>query len=599
MALLAVLLGWREIFGPDIGFQLAAGRGVLERGFVLGDTLTWTVAGRPYLDLQWLWQIGVYGAYRALGTAGIVAVSVALTLGAMALLALRSVRRDGTLSAWLPLWLLIFVGANLWEVRPHAASWLLLGAVLWCLEEHRRGARRAVWALPPLLLVWVNVHSLYVLGLVAIVLHAATTLLRERREARPLLLAGGLALLACLVNPFGLQALLYPVRQLWEISGDSLFNRPELGIAEFQSPWSLYHYTANGALALVQPILFLHLGMGVAVLAVALGYRRLGLVDGLVLAAFGYILWQAEKNFGYFAVAAGPSIVAGLRGGVRRPRVETAVAILVTCVCAVLALQVRSGWLYAHQRLPHHRGHAFNQNFLPQRACAFLNAKVPEGKLLNAWDEGGYVAFATRRKTFVDGRTEVMGEEFFRAYLRLLDPATLPFELPRWAPEIVLAPIAEVPGWISFFMAQPGWRLVYADEQDFVFLRQGFAPEVLALRTPEVPPPPPESRDRALARAIALRGPSFFGTLHGTHHDPLVELRWVASWLYREQPAAALASGLEGLERATLPAPRLLKNVMLALLQLGDVARARRCYDALPPELQDPRLGENLRRGNT
>ena len=65
-----------------------------------------------------------------------------------------------------------------------------------------------------------------------------------------------------------------------------------------------------------------------------------------------------------------------------------------------------------------------------------------------------------------------------------------------------------------------------------------------------------------------------------------VELRQVASWLYRNQPVAALASGVEGLERATLPAPRLLRNVMLALVGSGDVARARRVLSALPPELR-------------
>ena len=130
VAVLAALLGWREIFGPDVGFQLAAGRGVLERGFRLGDDLTWTVSGHPYLDLQWLWQVAAYGAYRLSGTAGIVGLNVALTLGAMALIALRSVRREDGVSPWLPVWLLVFAGANLWEVRPHAASWLLLGAVL-------------------------------------------------------------------------------------------------------------------------------------------------------------------------------------------------------------------------------------------------------------------------------------------------------------------------------------------------------------------------------------------------------------------------------------------------------------------------------------
>jgi len=498
----------------------------------------------------------------------------------MALVALRSVRREGAVSPWLPLWLLVFAGANLWEVRPHAASWLLLGAVLLCLE------RRWIWALAPLMAVWVNVHSLYVLGLAAIAIHAGVALVREGRAARPLLLASAVAVLACCLNPFGPQALLYPLRQLWEISGSSLYNRPDLGVVEFQSPWSLFEYTANGALVLLQPILFIHVGAALTVLALLLGYRRLEMVDWLVVAAFGFLLWQAEKNFGYFAVAAGPAVVAGLSARAHAKRGATVLAVAVTGACLLLCLQIRSGWFYAQQRLPHRFGHAFNQSFLPVRACTFLNTGVPEGRLLNAWDEGGFVAFATRRKAFIDGRTEVMGEQFFGSYRRLLDAKTLPFELPRWDPQIVLAPLAEVPEWVTFFLASPDWRLVYADEQDFVFLRRGFAPEVPALAPQRTPAPDPARIDRALDRAIALRPPGFLGTLRGPHHDPLIELRGVAAWLYRGDPGVAVATGVEGLERTTFPAPRLLRNVMLALEDVGDQPRAQRVHDALPPDLQ-------------
>jgi len=581
VAALAILLGWREIFGPDIGFQLAAGRAVLERGFRLGDDLTWTVAGRPYLDLQWLWQVAMFGAYRGLGTAGIVAQNLVLTLGAMAVLVLRSLRREGGISPWLPLWLLVFAGANLWEVRPHAASWLLLGAVLLCLE------RGWIWALPPLMAVWVNVHSLYVLGLVVIGIHTVVALLREGRAARPLVVAAALALLACCLNPFGPRALLYPLQQLWEIGGSSLYNRADLGVVEFQSPWSLVEYTANGALVLLQPILFIHLGAAVTVLALLLGRRRLETVDWLLVAAFGFLLWQAEKNFGYFAVAAGPAVVTGLSARTPSRRWAAVAVTAVIVACLVLSLQIRSGWFYAQQRVPHRVGHAFNENFLPVRACAFLNARVPEGRLLNTWDEGGFVAFATGRKTFIDARTEVMGEQFFGSYRRLLDAATLPFELPRWNPQIVLAPLAEVPEWVTRFLASPDWRLVYADEQDFVFLRKGFAPEVAALEPPPVTLPDPARMDRALDRAIGLRAPGLLGSLHGPHHDPLIELRGVAAWLYRGRPAAAVGVGIVGLERTTFPAPRLLRNLMLGFDGVGDEARARRCHDALPPELAD------------
>jgi hypothetical protein len=386
--------------------------------------------------------------------------------------------------------------------------------------------------------------------------------------------AAAVALLACCLNPFGPRALLYPLQQLWEIGGSSLYNRPDLGVVEFQSPWSLVEYTANGALVLLQPILFIHLGAALTVLALLLGYRRLEVVDWLLLAAFGFLLWQAEKNFGYFAIAAGPAVVTGLSARTPSRRWAAVAVTAVIVACLVLSLQIRSGWFYAQQRLPHRVGHAFNESFLPVRACAFLNARVPEGRLLNTWDEGGFVAFATGRKTFIDARTEVMGEQFFGSYRRLLDAATLPFELPRWDPQIVLAPLAEVPEWVTLFLASPDWRLVYADEQDFVFLRKGFAPDVAALESPSMQLPDPARMDRALDRAIGLRAPGLLGSLRGPHHDPLIELRGVAAWLYRGRPAAAVGVGIVGLERTTFPAPRLLRNLMLGSTAWGRGPRA-------------------------
>jgi hypothetical protein len=139
---------------------------------------------------------------------------------------------------------------------------------------------------------------------------------------------------------------------------------------------------------------------------------------------------------------------------------------------------------------------------------------------------------------------------------------------------------------VTFLLARADWRLVYADEQDFIFLRQGFAPDIPVLEPAPLSPPDPARIDRALDRAFALRPPGPLRTLVGPHHDPLIELRGVAAWLYRNQPAPALAVGIEGLERTTLPAPRLLRNVMLALAGVGDMQRAERVHAALPPELQ-------------
>ena len=56
-----------------------------------------------------------------------------------------------------------------------------------------------------------------------------------------------------------------------------------------------------------------------------------------------------------------------------------------------------------------------------------------------------------------------------------------------------------------------------------------------------------------------------------------------------------MGHGLAALARATVPVPDLWHNLAFAFLSLGDPERAARCYDAVPPERRDPRLGEAIR----
>src|SRR6185369_8510584 len=114
------------------------------------------------VDLLWGWHVLLWVLYRWGGTLLLVLTGILLTLASYALLVHRTRRQDPALLPLCAPALLLFGLGNLWELRPHLASWLLLGLVLLALES------KTYWALPLLMLVWVNTHSLFVLGPVAI-----------------------------------------------------------------------------------------------------------------------------------------------------------------------------------------------------------------------------------------------------------------------------------------------------------------------------------------------------------------------------------------------------------------------------------------------
>ena len=69
--------------------------------------------------------------------------------------------------------------------RPQMFNLLLMALLIWLLEQVRSGrfAPRAAWASVPLVLVWANLHSGYLLGVVVLAVYAVGEQLERRRSS--------------------------------------------------------------------------------------------------------------------------------------------------------------------------------------------------------------------------------------------------------------------------------------------------------------------------------------------------------------------------------------------------------------------------------
>ena len=109
----------------------------------------------------------------------------------------------------------VFVLATMsFSLRPQMLGYFFLILTLIALELFRKGERRAVWGLPVLMLIWVNAHGSWIIGLGVIGVYLACGLVEFRAgdvEARRwspsqrLQLAIVFALCACatLITPYG------------------------------------------------------------------------------------------------------------------------------------------------------------------------------------------------------------------------------------------------------------------------------------------------------------------------------------------------------------------------------------------------------------
>jgi hypothetical protein len=196
----------------DLAYQLRAGADILAgRGIPSVDTWTFTAAGRPWFDQQWLAQVFLATMYQATGWTGLALLRVVLVVAIQGFL-LGAIRRRAPsmrprTAALLALGAFIVMAPAL-ALRPQLFGIVLFAGSLAALAGRRE--RPGWWWIVPLLaLVWANYHGSFVLAPLLVGL----ALLEDLHDRWPgagrtfaMLVA---TVLATFVTPFGPTVWLY------------------------------------------------------------------------------------------------------------------------------------------------------------------------------------------------------------------------------------------------------------------------------------------------------------------------------------------------------------------------------------------------------
>lgn len=292
---------------PDFGWHLRTGLDLLRQGWILPalDPYSHTMPDWAWVEHAWLTDLIIGTCYSWFGALGVILFFAAMTAGAW-LVASFSARCNRTyccLACALSLWVALpFLGA-----RTQMVTLLGLAALLVMLERNTKEQSRVLWLIPPLFLLWANLHGgftagLFLLGLVAassaLVKAAAVrapALAARLDEAIPswpailrLIVAAGIASLVTLVNPYG-----------WRLYGeiiDSLSNRFMLESLQEWQPLSL------NSLAGRSYAIYLA-GLG---LAMAAWYRRIEPVRWVLWSVFLILSLRHMRNIPFFLLVTLP-----------------------------------------------------------------------------------------------------------------------------------------------------------------------------------------------------------------------------------------------------------------------------------------------------
>jgi hypothetical protein len=446
----------------DTWWQLRAGQDIVASGQVsLVDRYSYTAAGQPWPDHEWLWQVVTYGLYRAGGMPLLTAVCAALIVAAFVL---ASSLAEGPFGQRLGLFVLAVMlcgpGAG---VRPQLFTLLALMTTVVLV------VRRREWALPPLFLLWANMHGAVVLG--GVVLAAATALAAVRREGRRL------ARLAAASAASGALMLITPLgRGLFTFIGESMERSRENDITEWRSAlqWA------------PRPLAFC-VAAALLVLLAARRWRRLsGFADHFVVICallFVPIAGRAVRNIGAFALLALPAasrlltlregepdrvvgrvqrfladLVSAAAGDARPSRARDARNLVLMAVAGAVFVGV--AWSRPLDSL----------DWNPVSPAAAATIRACPGRVFNEYSEGGYLIwFVPAQPVFIDGRQDPYSLEFLRRAnfahgdrtARAALFAQYGIRCAALSPRSLLAPV----------LRAEGWSESYADERWVVLTR--------------------------------------------------------------------------------------------------------------------------------
>jgi tetratricopeptide (TPR) repeat protein len=499
--LYAFLAGLHTVSETDLGWQMAAGRYIVQHHQIPSTTLfTYTVPNSTWLYPPFsgviFYLLYSLGGYAALSwfSAFACAATVALT-----------VWRGGRITAALAI---LAVPAIAFRTMPRADLFttVLFAAVLVLLARYYEGQQVHLWLLPVLMLLWVNTHHGFVAGLALmgayVFSEVCDLVFADRRAAAfarlrkvvPWIFASAAA---TLINPWGFGIYRALSRQ----------NKVTQPLTNFIGEWSPVHFNslalrqafnprdpasadwwmiALGAIAIL--VCIWKLRPGPAILLAALLYEsiahvRFQAVFAVLVVVLGGSLLPALAEF--FPVRQAPAAKdkesPPLQFINASPRaLGWVVVILFAVLACIRSYDLVSNRYYIESGQLHFFGPGESWWF-PERAMDVLEREHLPANLFHPYDMGGFLTFRVGEKysDFADGRFIPFAGSLFLEQKELSsappDSATWKKAADRWNINTIVFSLSRYAGLGSFpldaYCNSTTWKPVYLDDVSILFVR--------------------------------------------------------------------------------------------------------------------------------
>jgi len=458
---------------------MAVGKAILENGQIPQvDIYSYTAYATPYPSYQvfWLMEIALYLIFKAGGAALIVFIQSLVITSAYSLILITCLQQTNNWrAAAFGLAFAVALGFNDWNVRPQVITFLIGAFFLYLIQRVRSGLNPG-WAilLPLLMVIWVNSHGTFLLGIFFVSLwlgEEAWRLIKVRwkvgtsTNARQVLVPGFILMitsLVCFVNPAGFGILKY-VRSLL---GNSVVQNL---VVEWAPPKmntlvgglffaSLLLTGILLAFSPRRPTFFQLVGFLAMALVSCLTSRGIiwfGMVMAPAVAEHGHALWVHTRR--------NKDLPESYHG---KPLINW------IFLCVILGLGILTlPWFKEQLPMPEMKAGVISRE-TPIQATEYILQNHPPGNLFHAMSFGSYLIWAAypEYQVFVDSRIELYPASVWQDYLEISNAVgDWEDKLNRYGVNTLMLSQFEQPGLVKAVLSTDHWALVFEDHSALVF----------------------------------------------------------------------------------------------------------------------------------
>ncbi len=427
----------------DVSWHIATGQWILDhRSIPRTDPFSFTWAGKPWVPIEWLSEVIMAGAYRLGGYSGIAALVTAALMALHATVFFNAVRFVRPLAAVGAIVAMDLILIPTMLARPHLLAWPLIAFWTWLMLRAREQERAPPLAAALLMVIWVNLHGSFVVGLAiagAFGLEALIASADRMQAFRRWAVFGVACLIAVLANANGVEGVIHPLRMA------------NLAMLPLIDEW-------KASTPAVTPFFFAVL----AAMLVLLWFKRprLTFVRWLLLGGLLVLALLQVRHQGVLAIVAAMLLPRGFteEAGETWPA-RSLVPLTAAAIAALVAVRAVMPISPVENEAN------------PWKLIAAVPPQLRTQPVLNGYSMGGPLILSGIRP-YVDGRGDMYGDALVMGYKRITDGDAAELQRVVQTYDIRWAILPErYRKLIALLDRSPEWRRIHQDRAGVIYVR--------------------------------------------------------------------------------------------------------------------------------